>query len=176
MPLTREQKAAIIAEVQGQLDAAPIIYLTDFQGLSVDQANDLRGRFQQAGVQFRVVKNTLLRLALQRVEGYDDLLEHLNGPTAVAFSEEPAAPARIIKDFLEEQGVDRPELKAAYIDGSFYGADALDTLAALKSKDELVGDIVGLLLSPMKNIIGGVAGQGQQLAGIVKTLAEREDA
>lgn len=176
MPLTREKKAEIIAEVQGKLDASSIIYLTDFQGLSVGQANELRGRFQEAGVEFRVVKNTLLRLAMERLDGYDDLLEHLSGPTAVAFSEEPATPARIIKDFLKDEGADRPELKAAYIDGAFYPADALDTLAALKSKDELVGDIVGLLLSPMKSIAGGIAGQGQQLAGIVKTLAEREEA
>ncbi len=176
MPLTREQKAEIIAEVQGKIDASPIIYLTDFQGLSVGQANALRGRFQEAGVEFRVVKNTLLRLAMERLDGYDELLEHLSGPTAVAFSDEPAKPARVIKDFLEEEGAERPELKAAFIDGAFYPADSLDTLASLKSKDELVGDIIGLLLSPMKNIAGGLTGQAEQLAGIVKTLAEREEA
>lgn len=174
MPLTREQKAVILEEVSEKLEAAPIVYLTDFQGLTVAQANELRGKFRAAGVDYKVVKNTLLRIAMEKLDGYDELIDHLHGPTAVAFSEEPAAPARVIKDFIKDQEVKCPELKAALVDGDFYPSDALDALAALKSKDELIADIVGLLLAPTQNIVGGLTGQGERLAGAIQTIAERE--
>lgn len=175
MPLTREEKAEIIAEMQGRLEASPIIYLTDFQGLSVDEANDLRARFYDAGVEFTVVKNTLLRMAMERLEGFDELFEHLSGPTAVALTEEPAAPARVIRDFIEEHGTERPALKAALVDGAFYDGDSLEDLAKLKSKDELIGEVVSLLEAPLRNVISGLTAQGEQLAAIAQTLAEREE-
>ena len=176
MPLTRRRKAALIDEISEKLEASPIIYLTDYAGLSVAQANTLRGHFFEAGVDYKVYKNTLISLAIDRVGGFEELREHLSGPTAVAFSEEPAAPARAIKTFLDDADVERPELKAAYIDGALYGAGELDALAALKSRDELIGDILALLQAPMANIVGGLQAQGSTLAGAVKALAEREDA
>ncbi|SHL04837.1 50S ribosomal protein L10 [Rhodothermus profundi] len=176
MPLTRAQKAAILEEIRAKLESAPVIYLTDYMGLNVAQITDLRRRFREAGVEFKVVKNTLLRIALEQRGGYEALLPVLNGPTAVALSEEPAAPARVIKKFIEEQGVELPRLKAAYIDGAVYGADALDTLAALKSKDELIADIMGLLLAPAQNVLGALQGPGQTLAACVQAVAEKEAA
>lgn len=176
MPLTRAQKAAILEEIRAKLESAPVIYLTDYMGLNVAQITDLRRRFREAGVEFKVVKNTLLRLAMEQRGGYEALLPVLNGPTAVALSAEPAAPARVIKKFIEEQGVELPRLKAAYIDGAVYGADALDTLAALKSKDELIADIMSLLLAPAQNVLGALQGPGQTLAACVQAVAEKEAA
>ena len=175
MPLTREQKATLLDEIAGKLEGVPTLYVTDYKGLTVAESNELRHQFREAGVEFQVVKNTLLRMALERIGGYDDLLEHLAGPTAVALSEEPAAPARVIKKFTSDSGADKPELKAAYIDGDIYESDQLDVLAALKSKDELIGDILALLMAPMTNVVGALEAQGQNLVGALKTIAERDE-
>ncbi len=176
MPKNRAEKAEIIDEIGEKLDEYPILYLTNFSGLTVAQSNDLRGRFREAGVEYRVTKNTLAKIALDRLEGMDALEEFFAGPTAVAFSEDPAKPARVIQDFVEDEDVERPELKVAWIEGELYeGADALDTLADLKSREELIGEIVGLLQSPAQNIVGGLTGAGQNLAGIIESLSEDDD-
>ena len=175
MPLTRSKKAEIIDELEETLEDASIVYLTNFSGLNVAQSNALRGRFQEADVEYRVCKNTLLQLALDRVGGLDELEEHLSGPTALALSDDPAVVARIIQDFREEEDVERPDLKVAYIEGDLYGADALDQLADLKSREELIGDILGLLQAPVQNIVSALQGPGQTLAGAVKQIGEEED-
>jgi len=176
MPLTRSQKAKIIDQIEEKLDQHPILYLTNFAGLTVKQTDELRSRFREAGVDYQVTKNTLARLALDRIDGLDALDEHFSGPTAVAFSDDPSKPARVIADFLEDEDIERPELKAAYIEGEIYeGHEALESLKKLKSREELVGDIVGLLMAPAQNIVGGLQGPGQTLAGIVQSLAEREE-
>lgn len=174
MALTKEQKATIVAEVSSQLEEANTIYLTNASGLTVENANALRKKFRESDVQFRVVKNTLLRLAMDKVGGYEDLYELLAGPTAVAFSNEPAAPARVIKKFSKDAGDGLPALKGAFIDGAIYGSESLEALASLKSKDELVADIIGLLMSPMTNVVGALQAQGSNIVGAIKTIAERE--
>lgn len=175
MPLTRDQKAVLIDEIAEQLDDASIIYVTNFSGLTVQQSNALRGRFRKANVDYRVCKNTLLQLALDRVGDLGELEAYLSGPTAIAFSSDPAMPARIIKDFHEDEELERPELKAAFIEGDLYEADQLDALAALKSREELIGDILSLLLAPAQNIAGALQGPGSTLAGAIQRLAEREE-
>jgi large subunit ribosomal protein L10 len=176
MSKTRAEKAELIDEIGEKLDEYPIIYLTNFSGLTVAQSNDLRGRFREAGVDYQVTKNTLAQIALDRLEGMTALEEFFHGPTAVAYSEDPAKPARVIQDFVEDEDVERPELKVAWIEGELYeGPDALDTLADLKSREELIGEIVGLLLSPAQNVVGGLTGAGQNLAGILKSLSERDE-
>ena len=172
MPLTKEQKTAAVEAITGQLKVTPMVYLTDYKGLTVEQANDLRRRFRASGVEYKVVKNTLLRRAMEGLGGYDDLYDHLHGPTAVAFSEEPAAPARVIKKFTKDTRQDLPELKIAYIDGAIYEAGQLDALAALKSKNELVGDVIGLLMAPISNVVGALEAQGTNLAALLNTLLE----
>lgn len=174
MALTREQKATLIDEIGEQLEASSIIYLTNFTGLSVTEANDLRGRFFEADVRYRVVKNTLADRAMQGLGTYEELREHMSGPTAIAFSEEPAAPARVIKAFREETDAELPTLKVAYVDGAIYGADELDALAALKSRDELIGDIIGLLLAPIQNVVGSIQAPGRNLAGALQSIAVQE--
>ncbi|GIV61515.1 MAG: 50S ribosomal protein L10 [Rhodothermaceae bacterium] len=176
MALTREQKAAVVEQLQEKLQATPAVYLTDYAGLTVEQATALRNHFREAGVEFKVIKNTLLRLAMQQLGGYEELFDHLHGPTAVAFSEEPAAPARVIKKYLEDNKAEKPALKGAYIDGAIFHEDALEALAALKSKDELIADIMGLLLAPITNVVGGLQAQGGNLVGALKTIAERGEA
>lgn len=176
MSKTRAEKAELIDEIGENLDEYPIIYLTNFSGLTVAQSNDLRGRFREADVDFQVTKNTLAKIALDRLEGMDALEEFFYGPTAVAYSEDPAKPARVIQDFVEEEGVDRPELKVAWVEGELYeGPEALDTLADLKSREELIGEIVGLLQSPAQNVVGGLTSGGQDLAGILQALSEEDD-
>jgi large subunit ribosomal protein L10 len=157
-----------------KLENAPTVYLTNYSGLTVAQANELRGRFLKAGVEFRVVKNTLLRLAMDRVGGFDDLFDCLSGPTAIALTEEPSAPARVIKKFVTDAKVENPSLKGAQVEGAVYHADALNLLAELKSKDELLGDILMLLASPMANIVGAIQAPGSTVAGAIQVLAERE--
>lgn len=175
MAMQKADKATIIEEISGKLEQYPVIYLTNYSGLTVAEANALRTVFRDAGVDFKVYKNTFVKLAMQEKGGFDELIPHLNGPTAVALSDDPSTPARVMKKFLEGKEKKLPELKAAYIDGAVFLGDALEVLTSLKSKSELIGDIVGLLLSPIQTVVGGVTGAGSTLAAIVQTLAERED-
>ncbi|PSQ80861.1 MAG: 50S ribosomal protein L10 [Bacteroidetes bacterium QS_1_63_11] len=176
MSKNRAEKAEIIDQIGEKLSEYPILYLTNFEGLTVSQSNELRGRFREAGVHFQVTKNTLARIALDRIEGKDALEEFFAGPTAVAFSDDPAKPARVLQDFLEDKEVDRPKLKVAWIEGDMYeDPEALDTLADLQSREELIGEIVDLLLSPAQNVVGGLQGGGQRLAGLIDSLADEDD-
>ncbi len=176
MPLTRDQKEEALGAIAEQLDATSTLYLTDYQGLSVDQANKLRRAFRAAGIEYKVLKNTLLRRVMETRGGYDELFEQLNGPTAVAFTTEPSAPAKVLKKFLDDNNLELPRFKGAYVDGAVYDDRSLDTLAKLKSKDELIADILGLLLAPMANVVGALTAPGSTLAGAVQTLAERDEA
>ncbi len=173
MPLTREQKAAEVASVADRLSDCTAVYLTNYEGLDVEQVNDLRRRFRASGVEYKVVKNTLLKRAMEGIGGYDGLYEYLKGPTAVAISTEPAAAARVIKAFVSDTRLERPSLKAAYVDGAVFGSDQIDVLALLKSKEELVGDVIGLLLSPIQTIMGALTAPGSNVAAILETLQER---
>lgn len=175
MSIARESKKEIIDAVAERLRDAPAVYLTDFAGLSVKETNDLRGRFHESGVEYTVLKNTLLRIAMEEVGGYDDVMEYLSGPTAVAFTDDPAAPAKVIKDFTEEKNTEKPAFKAAVVEGDLYETDEFSTLAALKSREELIGDIITLLQSPLKNVVGAVQSQGSNVASLVQALAEREE-
>lgn len=176
MPLTKSQKSAAVDELVSLLQEAPIVYLTNFDGLSVEKATELRNQFRQNGVSYKVVKNTLLKRAMDQVGGFDDLYGHLSGPTAVALSSEPAAAARVIKKFTKDNNTERPEFKAAYIDGAVYDQGSLDILASLKSKEEIIGDIAGLLLSPIQNVVGGLSGTGSTLVAAIKVISEKAEA
>jgi len=172
--MTKAQKAEAVEEITSLLENVPTIYLTNYSGLTVEQVNELRNRFRDSGVTYRVLKNTLVRLAMEKLGGYDHVFESLHGPTAIAFSEEPAAPARVIKKFLSDTKGEIPELKAAHVDGSYYGPETLEILASLKSKDDLIADIIGLLLSPIQSVLGGIQAPGQNVVGALKTIAEKE--
>lgn len=175
MAMTKEQKIAQVENLVGRLQNTSTIYLTNFSGLSVEQVTELRGKFREAGVEYSVIKNTLLKRAMDEIGGYEGLYPHLKGPTAVAFTEDPSGPARVIKKFLAEMKLDLPSLKGAHVEGAVYDEKDLDALARLKSKTEIIGEIVSLLMAPMVNIIGGLQTPGKNIAGAIKTIAEKEE-
>ena len=172
--MTKEQKAQYIDELAAELSTAGVFYLADTSELTVETINQLRRRCFQSNIRLKVVKNTLLSKAMNQVEGkdYGQLQEVLAGPTSIMFSEVGNLPAKIIKDFRKKSA--KPILKGAFIDEAiFIGDEQLDTLVSLKSKEELVGEIIGLLQSPAKNVISALKGQGGKIAGLLKTLEER---
>jgi large subunit ribosomal protein L10 len=172
--MNKDQKAQYIEDLAQDLSKANIFYLADTAALTVETINQLRRRCFQQGIELRVVKNTLLAKAMAKVEGrnYDNLASVLSGPTSIMFAEVGNAPAKLIKDFRKKN--DKPLLKGAYIDEAVYiGDNQLDALESLKSREELIGDIIGLLQSPAKNVISGLTSGGSKIAGILKTLEER---
>ncbi len=175
MSLTKEQKTEALGAIAGQLEDANTVYLTDYQGLTVEQATGLRRAFRQADVQYKVLKNTLLRRAMEERGGFDDLLDQLNGPTAVAFTNDPAGPAKVLKKFLKDNDLEVPRFKGAFIDGAIYDENSLDALATLKSKDELLADILGLLMAPITNVASALGAQGSGLASVIQQISEKEE-
>ncbi|MFT5858762.1 MAG: large subunit ribosomal protein L10 [Flavobacteriaceae bacterium] len=169
--MTKEEKAKYVDDLAVQLAESNVIYLTDTAELTVEVVSNLRRKAFNANVSMRVVKNTLLEKAMDRVEDKDfgDLRGTLKGATSIMFGEAGNAPARLIKEFRKK--ADKPILKGAYIDAGVYiGDDQLVMLSELKSKEEMVGEIIGLLQSPAKNVISGLKGAGGKIAGILKTL------
>lgn len=175
--MNKTEKAAAIETLKERFASNDYFYIADASTLSVAQVNKLRGICFQRGVSMQVVKNTLARKALEQLpeeNNYAPLFDALKGPSAIMFSEVGNAPAKALKEFRQEKG-ERPILKAAYIASSVYsGDDQLDKLAKLKSRDEVLGDILSLLQAPMQNVLGALKSQGSQLAGALKTLEERE--
>ena len=174
--MTREEKAVVINNLVEQLNAYPHFYITNIEALNAEQTATLRRKCFESNIKLVVVKNTLLGKALESVDKADaDLVKVLEGSTSVMFTETGKAPAVLIKEFRKKN--DKPILKAAYVEGCVYvGDDQLETLSNIKSREELIGDIVGLLQSPAKNVISALQGNaGQKIAGIVKTLEERNN-
>lgn len=172
--MTREEKAKYVDDLAADLANNNVIYLADTAELTVEVINNLRRRAFGSNVSLRVVKNALLEKAMDRVEGKDfgDLKSTLSGATSIMFAEVGNVPAKLIKEFRKKS--DKPILKGAYIDESvFIGDSQLDALVSLKSKDELLGEIIGLLQSPAKNVVSGLKGAGGTIAGLLKTLEER---
>ena len=172
--MNKDQKAQYIEDLAQDLSKANVFYLADTAALTVETINQLRRRCFQQGIELRVVKNTLLAKAMAKVEGrnYDNLASVLGGPTSIMFAEVGNAPAKLIKDFRKKN--DKPILKGAYIEEAiFIGDNQLDALENIKSKEELLGDIIALLQSPAKNVVSGLTGAGSKIAGILKTLEER---
>lgn len=173
--MTREEKNQVIDELQSMLAEAPVIYLTDASALDSAATSQLRRECFKNDIQLRVVKNTLLRIAMERTEAKDfsPLINGaLAGQTAMMTSTVGNLPARLIKEFRTKHP--KPLLKGAYIEEAcFVGDDQLEALVNLKSKEELLGDIIGLLQSPAKNVISALKSGGNTIAGVVKTLSER---
>mgnify|MGYP006146519365 CR=1 FL=1 len=172
--MTREEKAKYIDDLATEISAANVFYLTDTSELTVEVVNNLRRRCFQSNIRMRVVKNTLLQKAMDRVDGKDfgNLGETLAGATSIMFCEVANVPGKLIQEFRKKN--DKPILKGAFIDSAIYvGDNQLETLATLKSREELIGDIIGLLQSPAKNVVSGLTGAGSKIAGILKTLEER---
>lgn len=173
--MTRQDKAQAIELLKEKFDNCDFFYLTDSSSMTVEEINKLRRVCFDKGVEMQVVKNTLAIKAMEAgapEKKYDQLFASLKGPTTILFTQTANLPAKVIKEYRKKGA--KPVLKAAYIDSSVYvGDDQLDALATLKSKEELIGDVIMLLQSPIKNVIGALNSGGQKLAGLVKALEER---
>ena len=171
--MTKEEKNDMIVELTETLSSSNVVYLTDTAGITVETANDLRRTCFKNNVSLRVVKNTLLRKAMEKVEGKDfsELYELLSGPTAIMISDAGNAPAKLIKEFRKKS--EKPVIKGAYIEEAVYIGDQVDALAAIKSKEELIGDVILLLQSPIKNVVGSLQSGQNTLSGLIKALEER---
>lgn len=173
--MTKEEKNQFVDSLTVKLNNANIFYLADIAGLNAENSSKLRRSCFSGNIQIEVVKNSLLKKALERAEGnYDELYVSLKGNTSIMFAETGNGPAKLIKEFRKKS--EKPVLKGAFIDQAIFIGDAnLDTLVALKSKEELIGDIIGLLQSPAKNVISALKSSGGKIAGIVKTLSEKPE-
>ncbi len=154
--MTREEKAIAIEDLKAQLADVNIVYLADISGLDAETTSNLRRACFKAGISLEVVKNTLLEKAMEAVDhDFGDLPSVLKGNTSIMISDTANAPAKIIKEFRKKS--DKPVLKGAYINQDIYiGDNLLDSLASIKSKEELIGDIIMLLQSPIKRVIGAL--------------------
>ncbi len=175
--MRREGKAAIIEELKEKFSSTDYFYLADSSKLSVADITKVRRIFYSKGLQIKVAKNTLIKKALEQISEskYTDLYAHLHGPTTVIFTETSNLPAKAIQDLQNTEKMSGFVFKAAYIDTAvFSGEENLDVLVKLKSKYELLGEVIGILQSPAKNVISALKSGGDKLAGMVKTLSEKE--
>lgn len=171
--MTKEEKSRVIEDLTAQLSGSNVVYVADISGLDAETTSNLRRACFKADIRLEVVKNTLLAKAMESVENnYGELPTVLKGNTAILIAENGNAPAKVIKEFRKRS--DKPVLKGAYIhEAVFTGDNQLDALVALKSKDEVIGEIIGLLQSPAKNVVSALKSGGSTIAGLVKTLSER---
>ena len=173
--MTREEKSKAITEIKDVLSQNGIIYLTDISGLNSIETSNLRRLCFKSGVKLEVMKNTLLGQAMKASDkDFGDLLETLKGNTSVMLSDVGNAPAKVIKDFRKKS--ERPILKGAIIENDIYlGDEQLELLSSIKSKEEIIGEIVILLQSPVRNIISALKSSSSKLSGIIQTLSNREE-
>jgi len=171
--MTREEKLNVIEDLTAQLAENSTIYLADISGLDATTTSNLRRACFKADIKLAVVKNTLLAKAMEASDKeFGELPDVLKGNTSLMFSETGNGPAKVIKAFRKKS--DKPLLKGAFVEEAvFVGDDKLDTLVSIKSKEEMIGEIIGLLQSPAKNVISGLKSGGGKLAGILKTLSEK---
>lgn len=172
--MTRNDKNKVIENLVGKINNCNHFYLADISNLNAEKTSKLRRKCFENEIELVVVKNTLLKKALEQSEtNYKELYDSLKGSTSIMFTETGNVPGKLIKEFRKTS--DRPVLKAAYVEESFYfGDDQVDLLSSIKSKEELIGDIILLLQSPVKNVISSLQSGGNTLTGILKTLSEKE--
>jgi large subunit ribosomal protein L10 len=171
--MTREEKSQVIQDLTAQLADTNTIYLADISGLDAITTSNLRRACFKANVELSVVKNTLLSKAMEASDKeFGELQDVLKGNTSMLISEASNAPAKVIKEFRKKS--EKPLLKGAYVEEAVYvGDDQLDALVNIKSREELIGDIIGLLQSPAKNVVSALQSGGNKLSGILKTLSEK---
>lgn len=173
--MNRDQKQELINQLASNLLQYKNVYITDVSNLNAGQSSTLRRELFKSGIVMQVAKNTLVEKAIEKSgRDFGNLVDTLKGNTALMFCEDMKAPAKVIKEFRKKG--DRPLLKGACIDTDvFIGDSQLDALVALKSKNELIGEIIGLLQSPAQNVVSALKSSGGKLAGIVKTLSEKPE-
>ena len=172
--MNRDEKNRMIDSLKDSIGNAKHFYITDISAMNAESTSKLRRACFQKEITLVVVKNTLLKKALEKFDGkFDGLYDVLKDSTSIMFSDVNNTPAKLIKEFRKANP--RPILKAAYVEESIYiGDDQLDALSGIKSKEELIGDLILLLQSPARNVISALQSSSAKLAGIVKTLSEKE--
>ena len=171
--MNKEEKHDLVLALTEQMNEFGNFYITDTSDLTVAKINDIRRKCFESDITMKVAKNSLIKKAMEAAGGdYSPIFEVLKGSSSILFSKSATAPAKLIKQ-LRKTG-EKPILKAAYIDSAiFIGDNQIDTLIKLKSKEQLIGEIIGLLQSPAKNVISALQSGGTIIAGVVKTLQER---
>jgi len=173
--MKKEDKSAIIKQIKATIGEYSHFYLADVEGLNAEQTSNLRRQCFKEEIKLIVVKNTLLEKALESLEtDYSPLYDILKGSTSIMLSNTGNAPAKLIKDFDKAGKIGKPALKAAYVEESFYiGANQLDALVNIKSKNELIGELIALLQSPAKNVVSALQSGGNTLHGVLETLSKK---
>jgi len=173
--MKKENKALVIDSLVESINNNAHFYLADIAGLNAEDTSNLRRKCFESGIQVQVAKNTFVKLALDKAEGdFEELYSVLKGNTSILFSETGNAPAKVIKEFRKSN--DKPVLKAAYVEeGIYIGDDQIDVLSSIKSKDEVIADVVALLQSPIKNVLGALQSAPNTIGGLVKTLQEKAE-
>lgn len=172
--MNKAEKAEVVARVADKLKDATALYLLNYQGITVEEVNELRREFRKHNVEYRVVKNTLAKLAIDKVNKFDKIKDYFVGMTGMAISkEDPVAPAKIIKKFREKYN--KLDLKACYIESSFFDGSKLDELATLPSKPEIVAGIIGGLQSPISGVIGAISGVMRDLVGVLDAYINKNE-
>lgn len=175
--MTKQEKTAVVDELKEKFSNSPFFYIADSSAMTVEQINTLRRSFFEQGIEMKVVKNTLAIKAMESApedKNYAAIFKALKGPSALLFTEVANAPAKIIKDFRKANKSEKPIVKAAYIDTAVYlGDQQLDTLTQLKSKEDLLGDLLTLLNSPASNLLSALGSGGSNVMGLLKALEEK---
>ncbi len=173
--MKRSEKDAIIAEVSEKASRAVAMYFADFSNVTVEEETELRREFRKSKIDYNVVKNTLVRKALEQLTGYDRMFDKLSGPTGIAFSfEDPGAPAKIIKKFSEKTG--KLKLKVAVVEKQIYDASKLDQLASMPTRKEMIASVIGSVQAPISGIVGAVGAIARDLVYLVDAIEKKKAA
>ena len=177
--MTKDQKVVAIQEIKDLLQDAKVVYVADLEGLNAGKSSDLRRQAFKQNIKVKVVKNTLLQKAMEQIEGvdYSEMFQSFKGNSAIMIAETANAPAKLIKDFRKKE--EKPALKSAFVQETFYvGDNNLDTLVNIKSREEMIGEIIGLLQSPIQRVVSALQNKseasGEAATEEVATPAEEE--
>jgi large subunit ribosomal protein L10 len=173
--MKKSEKEQIVADVREKISRAKGMFFTDYSGITVEQATELRREFGKSGIDYKVVKNTLARKALESVTGYDDIYKSLAGPTGIAFSyDDPVTPAKIIKKFHDKN--EKLSCKVCVIDKQVFDGAKLDELSKLPSRAEIVASILGSIQAPISGIVGSINAVFRDLVGVIDAIEKKKAA
>lgn len=172
---TKEQKRVSIDEIKGLLSANNGVYIAEHTTMTVAQVQKMRKEFRKVNMKIKVLKNKLVQQAMIEIGGYDSLFPYLQQPcTYIFIKDDFAEPAKVLTNVIKEIK-EKPKFRAAFIDGSVYGPESLEALTTIKTKKDVIGEIIGLLQSPMRNIVSALQAQGGNIAGAIQTIAEKNN-
>ncbi len=173
--MNKEQKEKSISEIAEKLSRVAGLYLADFAGMTVDQANKLRSEFHKISVEYKVVKNTLAQRAFDRVGGYEDISKYLEGPTGIVFGyDDPIAPARVIKKFVDTHK--RPMIKACVIEKKIFDGSRLEELSKMPTRTDLIASMVGSLHAPITGIVHVLAAIPRDIVNVIDAIEKKKAA